>query len=60
MSQIETRCDFNPIGVFCVGKDRKCRKCGWNPVVELERKERLRREFGAEKKGEPWYARKRA
>ena len=26
----------------CYKKEQNCRRCGWNPVVEEERKEKLR------------------
>jgi len=34
-------------GVDCKGTSR-CEKCGWNPVVEQTRKEKIRAEFRKE------------
>lgn len=46
MEQERPECPFNS-GVLC--DERKCRACGWNPMVDKKRKEEIK-----ERKREIW------
>ena len=36
------KCYHNPKGVKCELPTTKCTKCGWNPEIEIIRKEKMR------------------
>lgn len=38
----ETCCNFN-CAINCPKNDRKCDKCGWNPIVSAKRKENIQK-----------------
>ena len=52
--KVDGRCIYNP-NILCVSA--VCKRCGWNPDVEAERKARIREKLKREAK---YYARSRA
>ena len=46
-------CEFR-LGVVECPEFHDCRKCGWNPTVELDRIQRIREEMKRKPKREMW------